>query len=68
MPKKTETGNELDKIRERAHTIWEEEGRPEGKDVEHWERARKEVLGDAVGSGAGSPPKKPSRRPTAKRA
>lgn len=28
------------RIRERAHRIWEEAGRPDGKDTEHWELAR----------------------------
>ena len=28
------------RIRERAYQIWEEEGRPEGKAEEHWEKAR----------------------------
>ena len=32
-----------DRIRARAHQIWEEEGRPEGRDREHWERAEREV-------------------------
>ena len=32
-----------ERIRERAHRIWEAEGRPEGKEKEHWERARKEL-------------------------
>jgi hypothetical protein len=27
-------------IRERAYQIWEEEGRPEGRAFDHWERAR----------------------------
>jgi hypothetical protein len=27
-------------IKELAYTIWEEEGRPEGKDLEHYFRAR----------------------------
>ena len=31
------------RVRERAYRIWEEEGRPIGKDKEHWERARKEI-------------------------
>jgi Protein of unknown function (DUF2934) len=30
-------------IRERAYAIWEEEGRPEGKDREHWLRAEVEI-------------------------
>jgi hypothetical protein len=28
------------RIAERAYAIWEEEGRPDGRDREHWERAR----------------------------
>jgi hypothetical protein len=28
------------RIKERAHRIWEEEGRPEGREREHWELAR----------------------------
>lgn len=37
-----------EKIRERAYAIWEEEGRPEGREQEHWERAAREFghLGD----------------------
>jgi hypothetical protein len=30
-------------IRERAYTIWEQEGHPVGKDVEHWLRAEAEM-------------------------
>jgi len=29
-----------EQIKELAHAIWEQEGRPEGKDVEHYFRAR----------------------------
>ncbi len=35
-----------DRIRERAHRIWEEEGRPHGRHEEHWQRARREILGN----------------------
>ena len=28
------------RIRERAYLLWLEEGQPEGKSAEHWERAR----------------------------
>jgi hypothetical protein len=31
------------KIRERAYMIWEAEGRPDGKDAEHWLRAEAEI-------------------------
>jgi len=34
------------RIRDRAQAIWEEEGRPEGRDREHWERAAAEVDGE----------------------
>lgn len=30
-------------IRERAYAIWEEEGRPDGKHLEHWRRAEDEI-------------------------
>jgi len=33
-----------EKIRVRAHQLWEEAGRPNGNDVEHWLRAEKELL------------------------
>ena len=29
-----------DRIRERAYLLWLEEGQPEGKSAEHWEKAR----------------------------
>ena len=29
-----------EQIKELAHALWEEEGRPEGKDVEHYFRAK----------------------------
>jgi hypothetical protein len=30
-----------EQIRELAHSIWEQEGRPNGKDAEHYSRAKK---------------------------
>jgi hypothetical protein len=30
-------------IRERAYAIWEEEGRPQGKHLQHWLRAEAET-------------------------
>jgi hypothetical protein len=35
-----------DSIRQRAHRIWEDEGRPEGRDREHWDQAAREVDGE----------------------
>jgi hypothetical protein len=37
------------RIRERAHAIWEEEGRPTGREQAHWDRAAAEI--DADGGG-----------------
>jgi hypothetical protein len=36
-----------ERIRQRAHEIWEREGRPDGREHEHWDRATKEI--DAEG-------------------
>ncbi len=34
------------RIQERAYQIWEEAGRPEGQEVEHWLRAEAEITAD----------------------
>ena len=34
-------------IRERAYWLWEEEGRPEGRELDHWYRAIREIAGRA---------------------
>lgn len=31
-------------IAQRAHQIWESEGRPHGRDQDHWHRAEREIL------------------------
>jgi hypothetical protein len=33
------------RIKERAYQIWLEDGRPEGREGEHWERASREIKG-----------------------
>ena len=33
----------LEPIRTRAYMLWEQAGRPEGGDLEFWERARREI-------------------------
>lgn len=35
-----------ERVRKRAHEIWEEEGRPEGREYSHWLRAKAEILGE----------------------
>jgi hypothetical protein len=32
-----------DKIAQRAYQLWEKEGRPKGKETEHWLRAEAEI-------------------------
>jgi hypothetical protein len=34
-----------DKIRQRAYEIWEDEGRPHGREREHWAAAERELAG-----------------------
>jgi hypothetical protein len=31
------------RIRERAYEIWQREGRPHGRDAQHWQRAEAEI-------------------------
>jgi len=46
--------DDQDLIRARAHEIWEREGRPEGRHIEHWEMASAEIAAEA------KPAKKPA--------
>jgi hypothetical protein len=53
-----------ERIRQRAHEIWEEEGRPEGREYSHWLRARADVAredGDASRDGGSGPSLRPDR-------
>lgn len=47
-------------IRQRAYAIWEEEGRPHGREWDHWERALREIVC------ADPPPPKAKARKTTK--
>lgn len=38
------------RIRMRAYQIWLEEGQPEGRDQEHWDKARKLIEGEDAGA------------------
>jgi hypothetical protein len=52
------------RIRERAYEIWVSEGRPHGRDAEHWQKAEAEIAAEsgaaadhaAAGSKPGSEP------------
>ncbi|MBZ9841090.1 DUF2934 domain-containing protein [Mesorhizobium sp. CA5] len=50
------TDDRHERIRQRAHEIWEQTGRPEGAHKEHWDQATAEV--DAAGKPKAKSPKK----------
>ena len=52
-------------VRRAAYAIWEAEGRPEGRDLEHWELARR-MLDVGPGTPA-APAKKAARKPAQSR-
>ena len=39
-----------ERIRQRAHEIWEREGRPEGREQQHWYQALEEIAVEEDGS------------------
>lgn len=52
-------------IRMRAYDIWEREGRPDGRDFEHWVQARIELDAEVVGlqpQRSAAPPAPPQAR------
>jgi hypothetical protein len=44
------TDDREEKIRRRAHQLWEQNGSPEGRETEFWFQAEKEIDGDTDGS------------------
>jgi hypothetical protein len=48
--------DEEDKIQRRAYAIWEDEGRPEGRHLEHWRQAVQEIGAAAPVEPAASSP------------
>lgn len=56
----TVTDDRQERIRQRAHEIWEQAGRPEGSHMEHWDRATAEIDGAAV-----KPKKAAAKKPAA---
>lgn len=43
-----------DRIRQRAHQLWEEQGRPDGRHDEHWSQASSEIGEDGGTGGEGT--------------
>lgn len=68
--------NLAEQIRKRAYEIWEGEGRPEGRDAQHWFQAETEfhpqlrmvTVGTPLPAAQKKPPaaKKPAKAPTKK--
>lgn len=52
-----------DRIRERAHELWQREGSPEGREQDHWQQAEREIDAETTGEGetAGEPAQPSSR-------
>ncbi|WEF23050.1 DUF2934 domain-containing protein [Paracoccus sp. S3-43] len=48
-----------ERIKRRAHEIWESEGRPEGRDAEHWSRAEEELRTQTDGESQGGDDSQP---------
>lgn len=38
-----------DKVRDRAHQIWERKGKPQGEDLSHWMEAEAEIQAEEAG-------------------
>jgi Protein of unknown function (DUF2934) len=56
----TSTPEEM--IKTRAYAIWEDEGRPDGKHLEHWRRASEEMSGAAPPTAPADPAPRKSVR------
>jgi Protein of unknown function (DUF2934) len=56
------TATREQRIREKAHALWEQEGRPAGQESRHWEEAEKQVT-EADSIAAGEASKNPTDEP-----
>ena len=51
-----------ERIRRKAHEMWEKDGRPDGKDGHHWDEAEK-LVNEEDSIKAGQPQKSPEHQP-----
>lgn len=56
------SGNRDERIRERAHAIWDREGKPDGAAQRHWQQAEGEIDNEDV-----APKKAAAKKPAAKK-
>lgn len=64
----TVTDDRQERIRQRAHAIWEQAGRPDGAHQQHWDQATAEIDGEesrpkAKGRATGKATKSKAFRP-----
>ena len=52
-----------ERVRQRAHAIWERGGKPHGSDARHWEQATREIEEEDAVSVASPKPKKTRSAP-----
>ncbi|MER8408865.1 MULTISPECIES: DUF2934 domain-containing protein [unclassified Mesorhizobium] len=52
-----------ERIRQRAHAIWEQAGRPDGAHQQHWDQATAEIDAETAAPGTASRPKPKARQP-----
>ena len=65
LPEEDEVEREV-QIRDVAYQLWQDEGRPEGRELDHWGRAQ-DIIGQGQKAPADTTIKRPSRaRPAAK--
>ncbi|MET3524273.1 DUF2934 domain-containing protein [Mesorhizobium sp. M4B.F.Ca.ET.017.02.2.1] len=57
------TDDRQERIRQRAHAIWEKAGRPEGADIQHWDQATAEIDGEAKPKKKAAPKKPAAAKP-----
>ncbi|MER8368923.1 DUF2934 domain-containing protein [Mesorhizobium sp. M0306] len=52
-----------ERIRQRAHAIWEQAGRPDGAHQQHWDQATAEIDAEIATTETASRPKPKARQP-----
>jgi Protein of unknown function (DUF2934) len=57
-----------EQVRHRAYAIWESEGRPGGREGEHWHQAMQEIVNLSCSLGPAAKAKGPAKKAPAKKA
>lgn len=52
--------NREERIRRKAHELWEQAGRPDHKSHDHWSEAERQIDKEGRESGNDTPPKEPA--------